>query len=506
MAKGKVYLVGAGPGDPELISVKGQRILRIAETIIYDRLSSPALLREIKDTCQLIDRRHLSQKRINEILAQEAARGKRVVHLKGGDPFLFGRGAEEVLYLKKKGVDLEIIPGITSAVAVPEIAGIPLTHRDYASSVTIVTGQESPNKKGEKINWRGIAKTAGTLVILMGVKQLPYIVRELLKGGRKRKTPAAIIYRGTTPSEKKIITTLENLVDKVKKANIDPPCVVIVGEVVKLGEKLGKVQKEALSGKRIIVTTHQERLKTLLQLEGAEVIHFPTINLKPEKDNSLMEKTLNNIDSYDWIIFTSRMAVYFFWKQLDAYDKDSRSLKTVRIGVIGEKTEAGLKEKGIKADLIPHIFSARGLINKLDSFDLKGSKFLLPRSNLADPLLGDELRKRGALVEEIALYRNELPPIAPGKIKWIREQISKREIDLVTFTSGSTLLNFIEILGQEQLRKTEIACIGEATAQKVKNLGLKPAIIARVHTFEGLVETIKEHYVRSDQCNFPGFD
>lgn len=495
MNKGKVYLIGAGPGDPGLITVKGLKILKMAEVVVYDRLSSPLLLEEVKEGCELIYRANLSQEQINQILAEKAGEGKLVVRLKGGDPFLFSRGVEEALYLKERGIDFEVIPGVSSALAVPEVAGIPLTHRDYASSVIIATGHEAPDKEKKRVDWRKIAKTADTIVILMGVEKLPYIVEELIKGGKQEKTPAAIVYRGTTSSQKTILTTLENLVDKVKEEEITSHSIVIVGEAVKLGQKLNPLSSsKPLSNKRILVTTPQEKLKTLLELEGAEVIHFPTILLKPVEENYLLDKAIESISTYNWIIFTSAAAVDFFWKRLEERGKDSRYLKGLKIAAIGPVTANRLREKGIVADIVPEDYSTQGLIKKLEELNLRDQSFLLPRSSIANPLLGKELQKRGAKVKEIKLYSTEPASLPSTVVNKIYNELCQGRIDLVTFTSGSTLLSFLKLLGKECLSAIKVACIGPATAKIAEENGISVNIISPLYTFEGLVQAIKDYY------------
>lgn len=494
VSKGKVFLVGAGPGDPGLITVKGLQILRRVDVVIYDRLSSPLFLHQVRKDCEVISRAGISQQGVNKLLVQKAAEGKMVARLKGGDPFLFGRGAEEVFYLKKNGVDFEVIPGLSSAIAVPEVVGIPLTHRDYSSSLTILTGHEASNKGENSIDWGKVAQSADTIVVLMGVKILPRIVEALIRGGKGEETCAAIIHRGTTSLQRSIITTLGKLPQTVKKERITSPCVVVVGKVVELGKRLNQFSSKSLSGKKILITTPKEKLKALLQIEGAEVVHFPTIFLKPVENNCQLEQVIGGISNYNWIVFTSEAAVDFFWKQLEIKREDSRYLKGLKVAAIGPATATRLKTKGIVADIIPDNYSTQGLLEKLDDFKLEGQSFILPRSSMADSSLGEEIKKRKAKVTELRLYDNDFPSLSSYEVRSVKEQFQRGEINLVTFTSGSTLLNFIKIFEKECLANTKVAAIGPATARIAKKNGIDIDIVANPSTFEGLVQAIKNHY------------
>ncbi|MCX7918559.1 MAG: uroporphyrinogen-III C-methyltransferase, partial [bacterium] len=359
---GKVYLVGAGPGDPGLITVKGLECIKTADVIIYDYLANPKLLAYARPETELIyvgkkaGEHTLPQEEINALLIKKAHAGKTVCRLKGGDPTVFGRGGEEAEVLVQAGILFEFVPGVTSAIAVPAYAGIPVTHREYTSDFAVITGHEVPTKGSSSINWAHLATSVGTLIFLMGVGNLPLIVTQLLKHGRPKRTPVAIIRHGTTPKQETIVGTLADIAEKAKQNQFKPPAVIIVGDVVKLRDKLNWFESNPLFGKRILVTRTRSQASEfvrVLESFGAEVIEFPTIEIIPPSNWRPLDKAIRNLANYDWVIFTSVNGVTYFFQRLAEKNLDSRLFRTARIAAIGPATAEALKEKGLIPDIVP---------------------------------------------------------------------------------------------------------------------------------------------------------
>ncbi len=491
---GRVYLVGAGPGDPGLISLKGIECISKADVIIYDRLVNKRLLGYVKDKCKLVymgklPGESLSQAQINEMMVREARKGKTLVRLKGGDPFLFGRGGEEVEFLAENNIGFEIVPGISSALAAPMYAGIPVTYRKLNSCLTIVTGHEDPSKERPVVNWANLARQEGTLVILMGLANLSQIVKKLISAGKSENTPCAIINSGTTPNQKVIEGVLGDMVEKAK--GVRPPGVIVIGEVVNLRRKLNWFEKKPLFGKRVLITRPVAQAKSLVALlenEGAEVIQFPTIRISSLNDYQELDMVLEKLADYDWIIFSSPNGVDHFWKRMDVAEKDARFLSKLKVGAIGPKTAANLRQMGIIADFLPDEYSSEGIIEGMKKLGIKGKKILLPRADIAPSFLPRGLRKLGAKVWEVAAYRTELSPGKESSI--IRDSFEKGKIDVIIFTSSSTVNNFVKLAGDIDLTGTKVACIGPLTANEVEKSGMKPDIVPEEHTMEGMVEEI----------------
>ena len=497
MKPGIVYFVGAGPGDPGLITLRGLECLQRAEVVIYDRLIPEAILKEARPEAKLIyvgkeaAQHALPQEKINELLVQEAKAGRIVCRLKGGDSFIFGRGGEEALYLQENGIPFEVVPGVTSAIAAPAYAGIPLTHREFASSVAFVTGQEDAEKTASAINWEGLAKGPDTLVFLMGMKSLEEIVSRLMENGKPADTPAALVHRGTTPSQRTLVGALGDIVEKARGADLKPPVVIVIGEVVRLREKLAWFEKRPLFGKRIVVTRSREQaseLSSRLAEMGAEVVEFPVIRpvrIAPDK------AFLCNLPAYDWVIFTSANGVRFFGEQLREVGRDVRALGSAKIAGIGPATRQALESLGLRVDFQPSEFVAEKVLEEFPE-DPAGLHILIPRAKQARDFLPEGLREKGATVDVYHVY--ETLPETEGAEE-LRQRLSAGEIDVVCFTSSSTVQNFVEAIGDVRLSAgVMIASIGPITTKTAEESGLKVQVTAREHTIPGLVQAIERYF------------
>jgi uroporphyrinogen III methyltransferase/synthase len=500
MKRGKVYLVGAGPGDVGLITQKGWGCLAQADVVVYDRLLDQQLLEVVSPRAEKLyvgkaaGAHARSQGEINQLLVEKAKEGKTVVRLKGGDPFVLGRGGEEAGALAENRIPFEIVPGISSAVAVPAYAGIPVTHRGLASSLAVITGHQAPGKSS--INWEKLATAVDTLVFLMGVKNLPEIVAKLIEHGRSPDTPVAVIKEGATLEQETVVGRLGDIVAKVKEHHLTPPAVIVVGEVVRLREKLRWFDNRPLFGKRILVTRARHQASALSQLlseRGAEPIEVPAINIQALSDTGKLDQAIANLDQYQWLVFTSVNGVEAFFQRLYNLKLDSRALSGLKIGAIGPATAKALAQKGINADYIPETYSSEGLLAGLKSYPVRGKRFLLPRADIADKELTDGLTRLGAEVQEIVAYRTVAPPEAISKI---REMLSSGQLDVITFTSSSAVSNVVAAFQGDPtlINNTRVACIGPKTADAATKAGLKVDIVAREHTIPGLVEVIEEYF------------
>jgi len=525
--KGKVYLVGAGPGDIGLLTIKGLKCLRKADVVIYDFHLNAQVLNYINHNAEFIyagkrgGHHTLTQDEINTILVRKAKEGRTVCRLKGGDPFIFGRGGEEAEALSKERIEFEVVPGISSSVAAPAYAGIPLTHRLYSSSFAVIPGYEDATKKESTIDWSKLSTGVGTLVFLMAVKNVDLIAQKLIENGRPPDTPVAVIRWGTRPDQKTIVGTLESIAELVKEKHIKPPAVMIVGEVVKLRETLKWYEKKQLFGYRILVTReHMEGFERLEEL-GAEIIEFPTIEIVPPGSYEEIDSSIKKITSYDWVVFTSRNGVKYFFRRFFEKDKDIRELKGIKICAIGTKTAEEIKKYGIRVDLIPDEFHAEGLIDsfmRLSSLNnaspnapvtpgraeesrtsekrsqkpglLTGMRFLLPRAEKAREIFPEKIRALGGEIDVPAAYRTVKPE---SRGKRLRRFLREGRISVATFTSAATFHNFREIMGDdadEQLKGVSIAAIGPVTAKAVEKAGFHVDIMPRQATIEAMVEEI----------------
>ena len=503
--KGIVYLVGAGPGDPELITVKGVRCIAAADVLIYDYLAAKALLEHTRPDCECIyvgkkgGDHTLSQDGINALIVAKATAGKIVTRLKGGDPFIFGRGGEEAEELVKAGIPFEIVPGVTSAIAAPAYAGIPLTHRQFTSTVAFITGHEDPNKDESSIDWASLAKGVGTLVFLMGVKNLPHIVERLLRHGRPAATPAALVRWGTTARQKTVTGTLENIEARAREAGIKAPAIIVIGEVVTLRDTLKWLEKRPLFGKRIVVTRARSQASDLVQrltLLGAECLQCPTIQVVPPDSWEPLDQAIENLRQYHWIIFTSVNGVRHFFDRLHSQGKDTRSLCHLQTAAIGPATAECMGRFGLQADILPRTYQAESVAEAFSTVDVAGRKVLLPRAKEARTVLPEALRSMGAEVDEIVAYQTIE---AGGQNEALINALQDGAIDMVTFTSSSTARNFRGQLPdgpqvQALMKNVAVACIGPITAETASSLGFHVDLTAEEYTIEGLCTALIDYY------------
>jgi uroporphyrinogen III methyltransferase/synthase len=503
---GMVYLIGAGPGRPDLITVRGRECLKRADIVVYDYLVNESLLSfNVKKQAECIyvgkkaGRHTLDQKEINALLVEKARAGLEVARLKGGDPFVFGRGGEEAMELSRAGIAFEIIPGMTSAIAVPAYAGIALTHREYASTVCFITGHEDPTKETSRINWDALGKSQGTLVFLMGIGNLEKIARELIERGRPSHLPVAVIGNGTLPVQRTIIGTLDTICRKVKEKAFVPPGIIVVGDVVNLRSSLNWFETRGLFGKRIVVTRPEDQagglIGTLSEL-GAETVPFATIKIAPPSSWRELDRAIESLSAYYWVIFTSVNGVAYFFERLRAGKKDARYFGAIKIGAIGAKTAAALAKRGLTPDLVPENYWSEGIVQALEAYPLEGKRVLLPRPVTARDYLPARLTSMGARVDVIEAYRTVRPDIEQDQIETL---FKDRKVDMITFTSPSTIENFLAMLQGTQslleISKIDIACIGPITAQKATERGLRVSVVPEKYTVEGLAAAIAAYYM-----------
>jgi len=508
VVKGKVYLVGAGPGDPKLITIRGMEAIQKADVIVYDRLANPRLLKHRKPGAELVfvgklpDKHMLKQEEINQLLVDLALQGKIVTRLKGGDPSVFGRVGEEAELLADHGVTYEIIPGITSSIAVPAYAGIPVTHRNFTSSVAIVTGHEYPNKTYTALDWEHLAKAIGTLVFLMGVANLEQICQELIHWGKSPDMPVALVRWGTWTEQATLTGTLADIADKVRKANFQSPAVIIVGEVVQLREKLAWIEKKPLFGRRVLVTRARSQASELVDLIdelGGEAVEFPVIRLQPPSSpaaRQALDAALDKLHTYDWIVLTSVNGVEFFWRRLRERGIDVRRMANARIAAVGPKTAEALADRGLTADVLPAKFEAEGIYEAIQSELQPGQSVLLATADLARDYLPAKLRELGMAVTEVDVYENVLALEDGDEIIAL---LQNQGIHIITFTSSSTVTNLFEALRQlgvedplHLLQGVEIACIGPKTADTARQLGLPVTYLAEEATIASLADSLSQ--------------
>jgi uroporphyrinogen III methyltransferase/synthase len=498
--KSKVYLVGAGPGDPELITLKAARCLAEADVVIYDRLVDNRLLEEATAKAELIyvgkkaGHHTLKQPEINQLLVNKAKEGKIVVRLKGGDPFLLGRGGEEAEALAENNIPFEVVPGVTSATAVPAYAGIPVTHRSFASSFAVITGHEDPAKGDSSIAWDKLATGVDTLVFLMGMGNLAQIADELIKNGRSPSTPVAIIREGTTPRQQTLVGTIADIAAKAAKSGIESPALIVIGDVVRLKERLSWFDKQPLFGKRVLVTRTRKQasvLSRLLARRGALTVELPTIEIEVISDNKELDQAIAHLSDYSWLIFTSANGVGIFFGRLRALGRDARELGQIKLCAIGPATAAALERFGLIADRIPQEYVSTAIADSFKDEDISGKRILLPRAEGATPELVNRLGQLGAKIDEIVIYRAVSPKsgIENGK-----QMLLAGEIDITTFTSSSTVEHLVSLLGSkwEAVNQTRVACIGPITAETAARLGVRVDVVAKEHTIRGLVQALIE--------------
>ncbi len=502
--KNKVYLVGAGPGDTGLLTLKGKTCIEAADVIVYDYLAAAELLKYARKDAECIyvgkkgGDHTMTQDRINALLVEKAKQGHTVTRLKGGDPFIFGRGGEEIEALIAENIDFEIVPGVTSAIAAPAYAGIPLTHRKFTSSVTFITGHEDPTKKTTSINWKALADNGGTLVFLMGVKNLPHIVKQLLEHGMDKHTPSALVRWGTTTRQQTVDGTLATIVENVTAAGLKAPCIIVVGDVVSLRDKMKWFENRPLFGKKIVVTrarTQASDMVTKLSALGAECLECPVIKIVEPKNYALLDTAIDALSTYEWIIFTSVNGVDSFFNRLGKKEKDARALGHIRTACIGPVTAQRLKSYGINTDILPENYRAESIISAFKNQTVSGARMLLPRAEQARPILPEELTKMGAIVDEIAVYRTVNDTENADRLIG---QIEERTIDLITFTSSSTVTNFKNLIPEnrfdELLKHVTSASIGPITSQTAEENGFTVHITAENYTIPGLCDAILRYY------------
>jgi len=498
LSSGIVYLIGAGPGDPGLITVKGLFCLRRADVVVYDYLANPVFLEEAPPDAERIyvgktrGCHHVPQNQINQLLAEKAGAGKIVARLKGGDPFLFGRGGEETEFLAAQGIPFEVIPGITAGVAAAAYAGIPLTHRDYTISLGMITGHQNAAKGQAGFDWKPLAAGAGTLVFYMGMANLPLIVDRLLAEGRPTTTPVAVVRWATTSRQETLVATLADVVGKVEETGIKPPAVIIIGEVVSLREKLRWFDNRPLFGRKVLVTRSTEQAGPLVELlreAGAEAVICPVIEIAPPASWTPLDEAIQQLDRTDWLILTSANAVNMFFDRLRAFELDGRALAGVRVAAVGPKTARAIEDRGISPDLVPEKeFRAEGIAGLLATEKIAGKRVLYPRAELARDLLKRELTEAGAEVVDPIAYRTVAPAALDAGIV---ESLAAEEIAAVTFTSPSTVDNLVGLLGPaaiEYLRKPVLVSIGPQTSAALGRHGLPVTVEASPSTMEGMLE------------------
>lgn len=491
---GKVWLVGAGPGDIGLFTRKGMEVLAQAQVVVYDSLVGQGVLSQIPEEARKIyvgkraSNHTMSQWRINQVLLEEAQKGRRVVRLKGGDPFLFGRGGEELELLAEHGIPFEVVPGVTSPLAVPAYNGIPVTHRDYCSSVHIITGHR---REGEAydINFKALVEAKGTLVFLMGVTALPDICKGLLDGGIDPSMPAAILQQGTTSRQRRVVASVADLPEEAKRQGIQAPAVIVVGQVCSLADKFAWYEKLPLSGYRVLVTRPRglsSVMASKLRGQGAEVLELPAISTRPVADLGKLQEACGHLEDFQWVVFTSPTGVKVFFGQLQELGVDIRRLGSLSVAALGGGTAKELKKRGIFPDLMPKIYEGEELGKALAAKASPGEHIFLPRASLGNPRLVEILEEAGLVVEEVATYETmyetqELIDLAGS--------FEKGDIDCAVFTSSSSVRGFAKAVGGLDFSKVRAACIGRQTQAQAAGLGMK-TYVAEEASIDSVVELV----------------
>ncbi|MEJ2700167.1 MAG: uroporphyrinogen-III C-methyltransferase, partial [Desulfuromonadales bacterium] len=496
-------------GDPGLITVKGMACLRRAEVVVYDYLANPAFLEDAPPTAERIyvgkrkGCHQTPQPEINALLAEKARQGKVVVRLKGGDPYVFGRGAEEAQHLAREGIPFEVVPGVTAGFAAAVYAGIPLTHRDYTTSLGLVTGHEDPAKKMSTLDWEKLATGVGTLIFYMGMANLPLIAEKLIATGRPASTPVAVVRWATTPLQQTLTATLGDVVEKVRDSGIKPPAVILVGEVVGLREELRWFDNRPLFSRRILVTRTAGQagaFASLLEAYGAEAVPCPVIEIVPPPSWEELDGGIARLSETDFLVLTSANGVEAFFARLRAAGLDLRALKGVTVVAVGPKTAAAVEALGLRPDLVPTDYRAEGVVALLAEQELAGKRVLYPRAELARDVIPRELAARGATVAAPVAYRTLPPAVGAERVRRTLEE----GVDAVTFTSSSTVENFLKMAGaagRKLLEKTAVFSIGPQTTATAERHGLTVAAEASPSTLEGLVETMVGYFVQRSKVD-----
>jgi uroporphyrinogen III methyltransferase/synthase len=491
--RGVVYLVGAGPGDPGLMTVRGAELVASADVILYDRLISQAALSGAREDAELVyvgkrpGAPEIPQSEIETTMVERARAGGSVVRLKGGDPFVFGRGGEEAETLAAAGVPFEVVPGVTAGVAAPAYAGIPVTHREDASAVAFVAGHEDPSKDGSSIDWDALARFRGTLVLYMSVKRLPDVAARLIAGGRSADEPAAAVERGTTPAQRTVAATLADLPDAVAAAGIAPPAVMLIGPVAARRETIGWLERRPLFGLRVVVTRARAQasgLAATLAALGADVIELPAIRVVPRIDSAEVSDAVGAIHSYALVCLTSPNGVRLLFDALEAAGLDARALANATVAAIGPGTARALAARGIRADVVPERSVAEALVESLEAVDVTDRPVLVARAADARDVLPDALRERRAKVDVVALYETVAEEPDPEAVE------AASSADYVTFTSSSTVRNFVAAIGGGFPERARVASIGPVTSEAAREAGLTVDVEAESHDLDGLVEAL----------------
>ena len=497
---GKVYLVGAGPGDPSLITVKGLDVLRTADAIVFDRLVSPRLLLEAGVSAEMFDvgkspgNHRMTQGEINQLLVDLASKGKTVCRLKGGDPFVFGRGGEEALHLVEAGIQWEVVPGISSTIAAPAYAGIPATQRGMATSLTIVTGSEDPQKPDSTINWDALAAMQGTLVFIMAWNNLNDIVAALSTRGVPGERPAALIQWGTTARQRVVTGPISKIAEMGAQLDMGPPVALVIGEVTGLREAMAWFDTKPLFGRRILVTRARSQASKLVKkLEdlGADVLEYPSIRIVPLRDTKPLDKALENIAKYDWMVLTSSNAVRGLADRMIDLGIDSRVFAHMKFAVNGPSTAKALSELGITADLMPSRYLASELVDSLTKEEPTPKKVLFPRSEIGRETLANGLRDIGSTVDEITAYSTE----SPGDTGELAKKAYEEGVDFTTFTSSSTVKNLVDLMGgnPDLINTSKTVIIGPITSETARELGVNVDLEAEEQSTDGIVKAITKH-------------
>ncbi|HXG20466.1 MAG TPA: uroporphyrinogen-III C-methyltransferase [Methylomirabilota bacterium] len=508
MSIGKVYLIGAGPGDPGLLTLKGKRCLEEADAIIYDYLVDPRILAFARSDAELVyagkksQSNSIPQSEINRMMVERALAGQTVARLKGGDPFIFGRGGEEAEELVAAHVPFEVIPGVSSAIAAPAYAGIPVSHRHHASAVAIVSGHKEVWENAPHLNWATLAGVGGTLVLLMSTRQLRTNMQRLINHGLPAHTPVALIRWGTRPDQEVVTGTVGTIADLAAERGFEPPAVTVVGDVVRLRERLRWFDTKPLFGKRIVVTRPRAQAGNFIELleqQGAEVILCPTIETVPLASYERLDKALDEIASYAWVIFTSVNGVKFFFARLRERTQDIRTLGAVRIAAIGPETARAVEQLSLRVEAMPDEYRAEAVVPTLGN--VKGQRILLPRAAEARAILPQALRVLGAQVDEIAVYQTIRPQETTAEP--LQALFEQGKIDLVTFTSSSTVRNFVSLFPTDDIRTvlgaTRVGCIGPITADTAREYGLEVAVQPSSYTVSAFAEAIVAYFGKSEQ-------
>lgn len=493
--QGKVWLVGAGPGDVGLFTIKGKDILAKAEVVVYDSLVGDGVLTMVPETAEKINvgkragHHTMKQENINKVLLEKAQEGKRVVRLKGGDPFLFGRGGEELELLCEHKIPYEVVPGVTSCIAVPAYNGIPVTHRDFCSSVHVITGHK---RAGERYNidFEALVRTKGTLVFLMGITAMEDICKGLLEAGMDPETPAAVLQQGTTAGQKRVVATVNTLKQAFDAAKIQTPAIIVVGQVCQVADTFGWYEKLPLAGYKVLVTRPKELVSGMakkLREQGAEVLELPAIGVKPVEDRTNISRVFEKLDTYQWIAFTSPSGVRIFFELLMEAGKDIRALGQIKIAAIGRGTEKALKKHNLYPDLMPEVFDGASLGEKMAKECEPGAKILLARAAIGNKEVIEELAKREDLiVDDVAIYDTfyENQDLIDEK-----GQFESGKIDCAVFTSASTVKGFVAATEGLDYTKVLAACIGKQTQEEALRYGMKTAV-AKEASIDSLVELV----------------